>query len=440
MKKILVLFPKDWDRLNFSRQEFADYRFFYEGFDLFSFPENARLIGFDLFRFVGKLAARYKRIGLDGIVSNNEQFGALAASLLAEQLRLPGLSPVAVITAQHKFHARERLKPLAPDLQPEYCAFRYSAKSSAEIPLRFPFFVKPVKATFSVLARRVDSFAELRHHLDFMPWETFLIKRLVRPFNEAMKARTDFAIDAHHLIAESVLEGQQVSVEGFVLDGQVRILGIIDAVFYPGTQAFRRWNYPSRLSQQTQARVHAAVELLVSGLDYNHGFFNVELVVDEAANGIKLLEVNPRMASQFSDLYRKVDGLSLHEIQLELSCGEAPRIAAREGRHRCATSFVFRKFDGTSCSNRPTPAKVAWLEAFDPDAHLMTYIKRGGALAREMKWLGSHRYAVLNLGGANEAELVDKCNAIERHFEFETAPADAVPEPCPNGNEVEVGA
>src|SRR6266700_4173294 len=155
MKKILVLFPKDWDRLHFARPEFASYRFFYEGFDLFTFPQNARLIGFDLFRFVGRLAAKYKRIGLDGIVSNNEQFGALAASLLAEELQLPGLSPVTVLTAQHKFHARERLNPLAPDLQPDYCAFGYSVKSHADIPLRFPFFVKPVKATFSVLARRV---------------------------------------------------------------------------------------------------------------------------------------------------------------------------------------------------------------------------------------------------------------------------------------------
>src|SRR6266571_3341780 len=145
MKKVLVLFPKDWDRLHFAQPEFTSYRFFYEGFDLFAFPENARLIGFDLFRFVERLAAKYQR-GLDGIVSNNEQFGALAASLLAERLQMPGLPPATVITAQHKFYARERLKPPMPDLHPDYCVFGYGVKSADEIPLRFPFFVKPVKA------------------------------------------------------------------------------------------------------------------------------------------------------------------------------------------------------------------------------------------------------------------------------------------------------
>ena len=39
-----------------------------------------------------------------------------------------------------------------------------------------------------------------------------------------------------------------------------------------------------------------------------------------------------------------------------------------------------------------------------------------------MKWLGSHRYAVLNLGAASEAELADKCRSIARHLEFETTP------------------
>ena len=47
MKKILVLFPKEWDRLEFERPEYRDrYEFVYAGFDLFSFPSNAQLATF----------------------------------------------------------------------------------------------------------------------------------------------------------------------------------------------------------------------------------------------------------------------------------------------------------------------------------------------------------------------------------------------------------
>ena len=421
MKKILVLFPKDWDRLVFAQPKYrASYRFFYEGFDLFSFPENARLIGFDIFRFVDALAARYRRIGLDGIVSNNEQFGAIAASLLAERLGLPGLAPATVITAQHKFYAREHLKALVPAFLPDYAVFPYAVREEAEVSLPFPFFVKPVKATYSVLARRVENFAELRRHLTFNRVETFVIKQLVKPFNDVMTARTGFRIDAHHLIAESLLDGWQISLEGVVQNGQTRVLGIVDAVMYPGTQAFLRWEYPSRLPAEIKARAVDATRRIIEAMKYNHGFFNVELIIGDAGNDIKLIEINPRMASQFSDLYEKVDGLDLHAIELQLSCGEKPDLVAREGRFRYATSFVFRKFDGAPLRLPPTRAKLAWLAAFDPDAHLMLYLKKGRSLAREMKWLGSHRYAVLNMGGRTQAELAGKHETVKRHLEFET--------------------
>ncbi len=45
---ILVLFPNEWDRAELESPRFdTQYRFFYEGFDLFTFPENARLMWLD---------------------------------------------------------------------------------------------------------------------------------------------------------------------------------------------------------------------------------------------------------------------------------------------------------------------------------------------------------------------------------------------------------
>ena len=122
----------------------------------------------------------------------------------------------------------------------------------------------------------------------------------------------------------------------------------------------------------------------------------------------------------FSDLYEKVDGLNLHEIDLQLSCGERPDLEKRRGKYRCAASFVFRKFDGAALSKPPGADKLAWLATFDPDAYLMLYLKHGRALAREMKWLGSHRYAVLNLGADSEPSLETKYEMIKQALEFET--------------------
>lgn len=78
LKRVLVLFPKEWDRLEFTRPQYASrYEFVYAGFDLFRFPQNLRLATFDVFRFVNEIVARFRSERIDGVFSNNDYFGAL---------------------------------------------------------------------------------------------------------------------------------------------------------------------------------------------------------------------------------------------------------------------------------------------------------------------------------------------------------------------------
>jgi biotin carboxylase len=424
LKNILVLFDADWDQSQLAKA--ADdgassrYRFFYEGFDLFSFPSNARLLTFDIFKFVDQLAKKYRHAKISGIVSSNEQFGALAGALLAKKMGLPGPDPKGLIAAQHKYVARRILAAEVPEANVAFHVFPYTFQTAAEIPLKFPFYVKPVKAAYSVLARRVDSFAELQRHMTFHPWEQYIIKRLVRPFNDVVKQLTDFDVDAHWMIAEELIDGQQINVDGVVVNGEIHILGIIDAVMYPGTDQFMRFEYPSRLPVSHAVRARETAKRIVRALGLDHGLFNVEMRVCADTGQCRLIEVNPRMAAQFSDLYEKVDGINLHDVALKLATGETPDLTPSKGAYKLATSFVFRKFDGTALANPPTHEKLAWLKEFDPDAFLAMFIKSGGGLKREMKWLGSHRYATLNMGGESAQHLLDKFHLVKQRFEFET--------------------
>ena len=67
----------------------------------------------------------------------------------------------------------------------------------------------------------------------------------------------------------------------------------------------------------------------------------------------------------------------------------------------------------------PRPAQTASVHQRYPDARLMLYLKRGASLAREMKWLGSYCYAVLNLGGASTEDLHQRYDDIRRALSFE---------------------
>jgi hypothetical protein len=412
--RVLVLFGADWDdRLLPRYQRSGRYRFHLHGFDLFRFPSNARLMWFDLWRFVDRMVARY-RGRIDAVFSSNEQFGALAASLVAQRLGLPGADPEALLRAQHKYEARLRLREVAPDLCPDFELIAYELTPAEARRLRYPLFVKPVKATFSVLARRCDSAEQLIEHLRFHPWEKHIIKRLIAPHDQALRRFPGLKIGSHHLVVEELLEGRQVNVDGYMHDGRLELLGMADELMYPGTMAFLRFACPAAVDAALQARIRDAAERVLRGFGLTHGFFNLEFFV--AADGsLKLIEVNPRLAAQLAQLHEWVSGVDTYELGFSMALGRALPPAASP-RFGVAASFVWRSFDGTSCPRLPSPADRAWLAHEHPHARLELYPKKGASLQREIKWLGSHRWAVLNMPGRDEADLRARYESICRRF------------------------
>jgi hypothetical protein len=182
-RRVLVLFPDEWDHLATRDARYAQrFEFHFEGFDLFSFPDNARLFTFDALAFVEKMVARYRDRGLDGVVTSDEQFGPFLASLIAARLALPHTDLAAVLTIQHKFYARQAFERIAPEANVRIGLLRRGFDSPDEVPLPYPLYVKPAKAAFSVLARRVDysrsSIATRASAVSSAP----IIERLVRPF------------------------------------------------------------------------------------------------------------------------------------------------------------------------------------------------------------------------------------------------------------------
>ena len=397
--RVGLLFDFDWDERAHARLA-PPYRFDRAGFDLFSFPSNARLVGFDLDRFAKAQARRARQRGWAGVVSHHEQFGALAAALVAEAAGLPGTRPEAVLACQHKLHARRVMQQVCPqanlgfgELQAEY---------GGPIPegIDYPAFVKPVKAAFSVLARDVDSRAQLHAHTRFGARELWVIRRLVEPFERIARERLPHAGTAHRMMLEEPVHAPQYNLDGYMRDGRLHVLGFVDAVMYPGTQAFMRFELPTRLDESVQARAVDVAQRFLGAVGFDHGVFNMEFFHDPITDRLAVIEFNPRLASQFGDLYRRVRGIDPHAVALALATGAdpqtVPRLAPSAG---AAASFVYRAFEADAVPAMPSARQRADLAQAFPDALLFMYPKAGHALARDFKWLGSHRYGILHLGG-----------------------------------------
>jgi hypothetical protein len=183
------------------------------------------------------------------------------------------------------------------------------------------------------------------------------------------------------------------------------MLGTVDSIMYPGTDQFQRFQYPSTLEPSQLAQVDELARRLVRGVGFTHGMFNVEMRIDPASGLPRVIEINPRAAGQFYDLFERVDGYSAFDAMIDLHSGREPTIRRREGRDGCAASFVLRDLAGVGLSRWPSASEVRALQDSNPDAHVMIYRKRGADLAREMKWLGSYRYAVANFGASTTEAL-----------------------------------
>ncbi len=432
----LVLFNYDWDQRAFAA--LADqWPHRSAGFDLFTFPSNVQLAWFDMARFTNRWARRAKRLGLKAVVSNHEQFGALAAALLAERMGWPGTPVQAVLACQHKLYAREVLAQVCPEANVPFA--RLQAEYGGPVPtdLRYPLFVKPVKAAFSVLARTVHKHEELHRHTRFGGWELWVIRHLVEPFERVLRERLPQVSSAHSLMVEQPVDAPQYCLDGYVFNGEMHRLGVIGVDMYPGTQAFMRWDYPSRLAPEAADRATEVARRFLAAVGFTHGLFNMEFFHDPQTNQLTVIEFNPRMASQFSDLYQRVDGIDLHAIALSLAHGQDPQALPRaQPTAGAAASFVYRFFDTERMPPMPNARQRQALHQAFPDVLLLEFPKSKGSTERDYKWLGSYRYGIMHLGGADAADLRQRCEQASALLGWPAPYADLHPEPLAPSTEL----
>jgi hypothetical protein len=376
---------------------------------------------FDPLAFVdAACGGRFGRV--DAVASSSDYPGATLAAAIATRLGLPGARPERVIAASHKYSSRLAQARAAPETVPRF-ALLNPHEPGAPPPLPFPFFLKPVKGAFSVLARRIGDEKALHAFLALPAVEEFT-RDYMAIFNRLVAAFTDLEVNGSWFIAEELLHGALVTVEGFVCDGEVELLGIVDSALDPATHSFVRFDYPSALPAAVQARMADVARRVVQALGLERSLFNIEMMWDAARERLSVVEVNPRICGQFADLYQKVDGTNGYEVLLELALGGRPRLRRGAGAHAAAASFPLRVFRPCRVRAAPGAEQLAVARAVFPDTLVWNECAAGEELADfEVDEDGaSHRYAVLNLGGASRAELGERLAAVQVQLGYEMGP------------------
>ncbi|MCL4431219.1 MAG: ATP-grasp domain-containing protein [Epsilonproteobacteria bacterium] len=374
-------------------------------------PEN--LTAEALYNQVMDLCNTHK---IDGVLATDDYPGCLLASHVAHHLGLPAPHVLSVLQCQHKYHARKAQQNIVPHAATGYRLIDPEQDlDQLCLSVSFPLFVKPVKSYFSLYAQSVNDIQELKD----------LVKRKIpfsfEHFNWFARQHGLEHVPLHHFLAEDHLYGEQCTLEGHSFKGKVTIHGIVDSLMFPGTLSFREFTYPSRLPISVQDAMAEIASAVMSHIGFDNGIFNIEFMFDPTTKKIAIIEINPRMASQFADIFEKVDGTNTYSVLLALATGEEPVYTRKRGSFSCATSYVLRTFQNQRIIAMPTDEDVQQIVSCMSDVRIELFGQQGKTLADQLQDGQSYRYGLINAGAGSRKELEEKietCKALlPFHFE-----------------------
>lgn len=370
-------------------------------------PPDAASVA-DIRTEIARLVEQCSAAGIDAVVSSDDYPGIALTSVLAQRFGLPGVAAEVNLRCQHKYYSRLDQRRFVPEAVPAFCLLDEDHLPVLE-ELRYPVFLKPVKSFFSVGAYRADSLNELIRR----GWQSSLQESFFRPFETVLNEYAHLPLGPR-VIVEELLQGLQVTVEGYVAGGEIQVIGVVDSIMYPGTRSFQRFEYPSALPSSVQRRMADIAQKVMAGIGYDNGLFNIEMMYDPKTDSIHIIEINPRMASQFADLYEKVDGSNTYETLIDIALGKKPTFRKRQGRHRFAASCVLRTFKNAVVSSLPSEKEIEQVRKRYPDARVEVLATRGRRLSQEMQDGESFRYGIVSLGGRDRQDILgmlDECRA-----------------------------
>jgi biotin carboxylase len=356
-----------------------------------------------------------------GVINSDDYPGSALAAAIAERLGLPAPDPEITLICQHKYLSRVMQEKHVPDAVPPFALI--DVANGVSSPLPFPIFLKPVKSFFSIGAEKISSEADLAIRLP--RWKE--VDEFFLPLDRMLERYAGVSIGTKRLIAEGVLKGGQVTVEGYAYRGKVTIMGVVDSIMFPDTLAFARFDYPSALPKGVQARMSEIATKVMEGLGFDNGLFNIEMMYDRETGQISIIEINPRMASQFADLYEKVDGTNSYRVLLDIAQGREPSFTRRQGRYGFATSCVLRSFADYRVEAVPSDEDVKHLATLYPDIRVELHATSGRNLSDELQDGQSYRYGIISLGGRDLADVLQKFAACQNELGIVLKPLDSSP-------------
>lgn len=170
----------------------------------------------------------------------------------------------------------------------------------------FPAFIKPIHSSLSQGTGYIKDHDELLKHLGIHTEAVHQTTSKYRVFGAV--ANTDITDNFHKFYIEECIEsGTQLTVDVLAHDGSLKILSVSETVFHKSVASFDYFDFPYNCSDAIMDEIHNASLDIAKKLQLDNLLFNIEFIYTDAGK-LKLVEINPRPATQFLPAIKSVYG------------------------------------------------------------------------------------------------------------------------------------
>src|SRR5579871_1704813 len=208
---------------------------------------------------------------VDGLIALGDR-ATSAAAYVARALGIAYNSPQAVENCRSKLRQREILRDAGLPV-PGFFSFKLDKRVEKILPrVQFPCVVKPLRRAASQGVIRANTPEEFQAAVE-------RIKQLL----ESPEVQVEREPETDRLLVEKFISGAEVSVEGLVTRGKLRILAIFDKPDPLEGPYFEETIYvaPSRLPDKEYDSIIECAEKTVAALGLTHGPVHAEFRVNK---------------------------------------------------------------------------------------------------------------------------------------------------------------
>ncbi|MCA9375888.1 MAG: ATP-grasp domain-containing protein [Candidatus Doudnabacteria bacterium] len=330
-----------------------------------------------------------------GVIATNDG-GSLMAAYVAEQAEVLYPSVRSVVLCQHKLKSRDAQMQWIPNAVPRYTGITLSAFAEGKRPnlseVTFPVIVKPFRSSFSRATAICTTEEEVESWIEQNAEQ---LRRTNDTYRGLWSDITGGQMPLDGFIIEERAEGEQVTLDGYVHNGEVRFIGVTDSVLLYESLSFARFEYPSAIDEHIQEEMRQITRDVLRGIGFDNGFFNIEFVAHHQY-GVKLVEINSRPSMQFQRLFEWVDGVKLLDMMVEEAVGGDPekRLGERHAREDgVAFCYVFRRERDGLIASMPTAEDIRRAKAPLKNGHVSLFAPPGTKLSSLSQDAMTYRYA-----------------------------------------------